>query len=249
MRATTREKDDLAKKLDESRATSKRLTEENRQIKQSQCETQQTSRAKIESMTRENDRLSHELRRLRNKADNLVCNAVQEECARYAKFVSFTNEHLLPQSNELPVLYGNLVLRMDTVPQGSASLKLEPDYKKLLSEVQLVKLVSHPPPTVAGAQGGFSAHTPSVPAIQKIAAEVGKHFDQLKEDEIYSLLLQVKKSNNNRLKTMSMNEILSKIGELKDDEGIAERFLLALSTYIVTMAFLQVTNAAFVSLV
>ena len=51
--------------------------------------------------------------------------------------------------------------------------------------------------------------------LERIFSEVASTYPDLKADEIYAMILEIKKQNNGTLKSLSVNDIVARVGDLK----------------------------------
>jgi len=137
-------------------------------------------------------------------------------------FVHFANELLLLESEELPKLIGNLTLRVQKsahpgstgVLQALNKIPKDPNYDNLKLEIVNQPTVSVEPAGATAASNVASpARKPAALKLQQIINQIKQIYPELKDDELYTMVLNFKKENQGTLKNLSMNDLIEKISE------------------------------------
>jgi len=241
-RNLAREKEDADKKVEEAKDTSKRLISEKKFLQSQMDENMQKNASLIDKQRKDISSLKNEVKQTKLNASKEKFDMLYEETKSYQNFVGFMNEHLLLETEELPKLFTNLDIRADAAAtaqpgnngalQSLLKIPKEPNYDDLRREIlnqptfattatsastssaaplhMSAADLSTPPPAAA------SSPAKKKPLIQQIIDGVIAIYPDLKQDQLWSMIMEIKKQNNNTLKNLSMNQILDKVSELKD---------------------------------
>merc|ERR1712008_427063 len=240
-----REKEDADKKVEEAKETSKRLISEKKFLQSQMDESGSKNANIIDKQRKDISSLKNEVKQTKINASKEKLEMLYEETKSYQNFVTFMNEHLLLETEELPKLFGNLAFRAEAAAnaqpgnngalQSLLAIPREPNYDELRREIlnqptfattatlastpsaaplhMSAADLSSPPPAAAAAA---SPAKNKKPLIQQIIDGVIAIYPDLKQDQLWSMIMEIKKQNNNTLKNLSMNQILDKVSELKD---------------------------------
>ena len=130
-----REKEEAEAKMEEAKATSKRLVAENNKLHADWVAKEQKNASTVDKLKQDIASQKQEIALLKGKAVQEKSLTIQSEAKSYLEFVMFMNEHLLLESEELPKLIDNLSNRAVKNFGGAMKIPNKPDYNKLLLEI------------------------------------------------------------------------------------------------------------------
>ena len=110
-----KESDSTKRELEKTKATNKRLLDENKQLKESHAQSQNDLKTRNQMLTRQNEALENNSALGMIRRDEELCKIVLKETHSFKKFVEAINMHLMPDSLELPRIYGQLADRQEKV--------------------------------------------------------------------------------------------------------------------------------------
>ena len=110
-----KESDSTKRELEKSKATNKRLLDENKQLKESHAQSQNDLKTRNQMLTRQNETLENSSAMGMIRRDEELCKIVLKETHSFKNFVEAINMHLMPDSLELPRIYGQLADRQEKV--------------------------------------------------------------------------------------------------------------------------------------
>ena len=109
------ESESTKRELEKTKTTNKRLVDENKQLKDSHAQSQRDLKTQNQLLTRQNEQLENNSALGMTRRDEELCKIVLKETYSFKNFVEAINMHLMPDSLELPRIYGQLADRQEKV--------------------------------------------------------------------------------------------------------------------------------------